>query len=80
MGGMRKDTRETFLDLTGRLKAVRLSQGRSLKAVADDIGVYGTMVARWEDGRSLPSGAYFIAWVESLGFFVDITDGAEEEK
>lgn len=76
---MRKVYLGRFTELAGRLKAVRLKQGRSLRDVARDMGVNASMVRAWELGMNVPSGAYFIAWAQALGFYVDITD-AEEEK
>lgn len=75
---MRNDTRETFVDLAARLKAARIAQKKTMRAVAKDVEVNASTVRTWELGMNIPNGAHFIAWVQALGFYLDITDAEEE--
>jgi hypothetical protein len=35
------------------------------------------MLRNWELGRVLPNGAYFLAWIQVLGFHIEIVDAEE---
>jgi transcriptional regulator with XRE-family HTH domain len=71
--------RAEFTELAARLRGVRVSQRRSLNAVASEFGATPQMLRSWELGRVLPNAVYFIAWVRALGFYVDITDAEVRE-
>lgn len=60
--------RDLQVDTCDRLKLARIKAGIEQDEMAEILGVSSSTISNWENGRTMPKGAFINAWAQITGF------------
>jgi len=60
--------RDLQVDTCDRLKLARIKAGIEQDEMAEILGVSSSTISNWENGRTVPKGAFINAWAQITGF------------